>query len=608
MAIRRIRGVLALVCLFSAGAGSFAAAGRLDAAPGPQATPVVTQLVRVQTADGVPLDGALYTPDAAERRGVGVLLLHGVGGRFYGQFERFLGKDLAAAGYQTLAINMRSHDQGYVRSRFPDSAQDVRAALDLLAAQGSSQVFLVGHSLGTITAAYYAGLADDPRVVALGLYSPIDDLPYIQREYQQGPADYDAWVDRTRDLVARGDGDTMVLAPGGITGAPRRMTAGTWLSWRGPDAETVPVRWIRNVRVPLLLAYGENDWTDGPAGRRHFREDSEAIYEAATAAPSRVMREIPGDHYYTGHEDELLAFTLGWLREHGLDASRPTARPAPGPVRTDLVFFAAADGTGLEGALYTPRGTPSPVAVLTTHGTGGNFYSGPAGFLGAGLAERGYTVLALNRRDHDEGFAQSDFPGGLSDVRAGVDFLAAQGYDRVVVAGHSLGTTFASAYVPQTGDARVVGLVLSGTLSDLPARTQEFVPPDDYAQTRAWAEAMVAAGRSRELRLIPFYTGEPLLTSAGAFLSYRVSGSLAVPREQIRSVALPILIVHDSNDLVARRDFSEEVAASALAAPEVRLIELLDPTPRDPNAGHMHLGLEAETIATVADWLDAHAQ
>jgi hypothetical protein len=86
-----------------------------------------------------------------------------------------------------------------------------------------------------------------------------------------------------------------------------------------------------------------------------------------------------------------------------------------------------------------------------------------------------------------------------------------------------------------------------------------------------------------------------------------VPGSLAVPREQIRMIALPTLIVHDSNDLVARWDFSEAVAANAIAAPEVTLIELTDPTPRDPNAGHMHVGLEAETVATVGDWLDAHS-
>jgi hypothetical protein len=116
---------------------------------------------------------------------------------------------------------------------------------------------------------------------------------------------------------------------------------------------------------------------------------------------------------------------------------------------------------------------------------------------------------------------------------------------------------------------------------------------------------MVAEGRDLEVTLIPYYTGGQLLTSARAFLSYRVAGSLAVPREQIRDVAVPILIVHDSNDTVARRQFSDEVAASAVASPLVDLVELVDPTPRDANAGHLHVGMEAETIATVGDWLDA---
>ncbi len=597
--------LLALVCLCGMGSVTVQGPRQVAAARLPQASPVVTRLVQVQTEDGVRLDGALYTPDAPQQRTVGVVVLHGVGGRFYGEFERFFAPALAAAGYPALAINMRSHDAGYADSRFPDSRLDVRAALDYLAAQGVERVFLVGHSLGSITAAYYAAVADDPRVVAVGLYSAIDDLPLIQRDYQQGAADYDAWVARTRALVAQGEGDTMLLAPAGITGAPRPMTAATWLSWRGPDAETAPVRYAGQIRVPLLLAWGEDDWTDGPAGRRHFREDAAAIYAAAVAAPTRVMREMPGDHYYAGHEGELVAFTLDWLHGQGLDASQPAAPQTPEPYRTELVYLPAADGSVLEGAWYTPREQPQSVAVLTLHGTGGNFYSGPAGFLGPGLAARGYPVLALNRRDHDAGFAQSTFEGGLADVGAGVDFLAAQGYDRVVLAGHSLGTTFASAYVPQTNDARIVGLVLSGTLADLPARTQEFIPPDDYAATESWAEQAVAAGRGRELRLIPYYTGGQLLTSARAFLSYRVAGSLAVPREQVQDVALPLLIVHDSNDLVARREFSEEVAASALLAPTVTQVELRDPTPRDPNAGHSHVGLETETITTIGAWLDA---
>ncbi|HZU04679.1 MAG TPA: alpha/beta fold hydrolase [Chloroflexota bacterium] len=577
-----------------------------DAAPGRQAAPVVTELVKVPTEDGVVLDGALYTPDTPERRTTAALIIHGIYGNFYGAVPTFLGRGLAAAGYPTLALNLRSHDHHYIHSVFPDTAKDIRAGIDYLIEQGARQVYLAGHSLGTVSTPYYVATADDPRVAALGLYAPLDDLPSIQRHYQLGPEEYDRWVAQARELVARGEGDTVLLAPMGIRGDLRRLSAATFLSWRGPEAETVPVRWLPQVRVPLLVVYGEDDWVRGPAGQRHFREHAQAVYAAATAAPQRAVRETPGDHFFTGHEEAVVRLTVDWLAELGLDASQPAARPAPGPYTTELVFFASDDGTPLQGALYLPRGAAQPVAVIVLHGTEGNFYSSVPGFLAPGLAARGYPTLALNRRDHDDGFARSDFEGGLRDVRAAVDFLAARGYPRVVLAGHSLGSTFASAYVPQTGDARVVALVLLGALADLPARTQEFVPPEEYARTWAWAAEQVAAGRDWELTFIPFYTGGQLLTSARAFLSYRVPGSLAVPREQIRGVALPLLLVHDSNDTVARLEFSQEIAANALAAPRVDLVELVDPVPRSPNAGHAHVGLEAETITAVADWLDAH--
>jgi pimeloyl-ACP methyl ester carboxylesterase len=94
-----------------------------------------------------------------------------------------------------------------------------------------------------------------------------------------------------------------------------------------------------------------------------------------------------------------------------------------------------------------------------------------------------------------------------------------------------------------------------------------------------------------------------LPTSARAFLSYCVAGSLAVPREQIQSVTVPLLIVHGSNDAITPLEFSQDVAANAVVAPSVELVKLQDRVKRDAKAGHNSVGLEAETTAAVAAWL-----
>src|SRR5438067_1863604 len=103
-----------------------------SAAPPGQGSPVETRLVTVTTEDGAVLNGALYTPDADSRRTTAALVVHGNPGNFYGLVSTFLGQGLAAAGYQTLAINLRSHDHRYATSLFPDTAKDIRAGVDYL--------------------------------------------------------------------------------------------------------------------------------------------------------------------------------------------------------------------------------------------------------------------------------------------------------------------------------------------------------------------------------------------------------------------------------------------------------------------------------------------
>ena len=77
------------------------------------------------------------------------------------------------------------------------------------------------------------------------------------------------------------------------------------------------------------------------------------------------------------------------------------ARPAGVPADYDgpgLRFLAisAIDGVRVDAALWQPPNART--LVLMVHGSGESFHGNPNGFLGKGLAERGYAVLSISTR------------------------------------------------------------------------------------------------------------------------------------------------------------------------------------------------------------------
>jgi alpha/beta superfamily hydrolase len=122
-------------------------------------------------------------------------------------------------------------------------------------------------------------------------------------------------------------------------------------------------------------------------------------------------------------------------------------------MQIELVTTTAEDGTELDGALYRPaaisarRGT----GILVVHGLTWNFYRGPSRWLPPLLAGEGYPCLSLNMRDHDLS-EPKDFDLAHRDLRAGIDFLAGQGSDEVVLLAHGFACNKAVCYAGMSGD------------------------------------------------------------------------------------------------------------------------------------------------------------
>ena len=208
-----------------------------------------------------------------------------------------------------------------------------------------------------------------------------------------------------------------------------------------------------------------------------------------------------------------------------------TVTVTEGKFPEELVYVRSADDIVNGGAMFTASKTSArPIAVIWIHGWGTNFYSPTYVMIGRALAARGYTAIIGNTRMHDLGnvagyrYGKRIRGGGywgiaseeVRDLAAWIDFAEQQGFEQVVLVGHSAGWSAVKRYQADQQDPRVVGVVLaSGAVG---ADTQPTDP-----QQLADATRMVAAGNPGRSRAHP-QSGLPLLHQRGD-----------VPRQRERS-------------------------------------------------------------------------
>ncbi len=274
-------------------------------------------------------------------------------------------------------------------------------------------------------------------------------------------------------------------------------------------------------------------------------------------------------------------------------------------MRIELVSIAT--GTEpLTGLFYEPDQGPIQVAALLMHGNCHNFYTGPSRFLPEHLLARGIACLAFNRRGHDMVSSSSgrEVGGGsfqlasesVADNRAASDWLAARGYLRPAVIGHSNGGMLAAQHCGDDyGQPRALVLMSAhcGGTKNVPLMSEAgLFAGDQLAALTAQAEAMVRAGRGLELMLLP---GWWWVISAASFLDrvHHTPDTLA----NAARIRCPALYLRGD------REHAESYPAEAFAAAsnglcEARILRECD---------HFYTGQEDDVATLVADWVVAHS-
>jgi len=286
--------------------------------------PIPVVLARLQTPDGVYLDGVLAEP--ARRTGTALVWVHGLGSAFAsGQpLMRELSARLTRAGIGYFKFNTRGHDvvggrgralAGAAFERFRDCVVDLRTVIAFAQRRGFKRIVLAGHSTGANKALYYAATTADRRVAGLILLGPISDIAGEAKRI--GRRELGRRVAQAARLAAR-DRRALVPRGWGVWSARRYLSL-----YRPGEAEDVfpydrrGARWtaLRAIRQPVAVIIGARD--------EFLDRAPEALLDAFAAqarrAESFTGRIIPGAlHGFEAREGAVAGAIVDWIRDRRL--------------------------------------------------------------------------------------------------------------------------------------------------------------------------------------------------------------------------------------------------------------------------------------------------
>jgi pimeloyl-ACP methyl ester carboxylesterase len=269
-------------------------------------------------------------------------------------------------------------------------------------------------------------------------------------------------------------------------------------------------------------------------------------------------------------------------------------------MRTELISIET-DTVPLDGAFHRPDGEATAGAVLLFHGNTMNFYVGAPRFLPPALTRLGFACLAFNRRGHDilsirnsraaEGAAFQLTREGIADNSYAAAWLAERGFPHPVVVGHSNGGMLAVKHVsdhPET-PAMVLLSAHGGGRGGVERTSRAgLLAGNRLEEITAQARALVAAGRGRELMLLP---GWWYVITAESFLDRMTE--MPDVLELAPTIRCPTLFIR--GDQEDPETYPAEAFQQRAGGPcDVEIV---------PDCDHFYVGREAAICDLVSGWL-----
>jgi pimeloyl-ACP methyl ester carboxylesterase len=265
----------------------------------------------------------------------------------------------------------------------------------------------------------------------------------------------------------------------------------------------------------------------------------------------------------------------------------------------DLVRLQTVDGIRLTGILRRPHMARVKACVVLIHGYSGNFYSGIMDFLPEALADRGFTTLALNMRDHDRGPKKNRFEENRYDIAIAVDKMALLGYNSIFLYGHSMGTNRVLYYVAATQDPRIKGILLTGPPGNLFEWNISVFGPETANSVLRQAQDLVAGGKGDQWMLINLGPLGKTIYTANHVVSLRGPKTVSDPYKNIARISQPILVVHGLADRLANPDVADRLRNSATPKTNVTVVKI-------SGADHRFNNHQKELVSIATQWMREH--
>lgn len=286
---------------------------------------------RVTTEDNLELQGALYRPDTETKKVV--IHIHGMAGNFYANsFLDYIAKELTQTGYALLSVNNRGHDYiayfpvrkntnvewkqiGNAYEIFEEGEYDIRACINFAEKLGFTDIFLQGHSLGTVKIVYYLSKTQDNRIKGLILISPSDMVGlFIAKDKDR--KDWEENLKLAKEMIRKGQGRELLpnklwewyhLSANTYVNFSDTNTKTNIFPFYNPDAKFEE---LATIKCPIVAILGSKDdavVTDQKISLEILKEKAVASKEVSTFVVYGAL------HSYIGYEQELATIVRNWL-------------------------------------------------------------------------------------------------------------------------------------------------------------------------------------------------------------------------------------------------------------------------------------------------------
>lgn len=283
-------------------------------------------------------------------------------------------------------------------------------------------------------------------------------------------------------------------------------------------------------------------------------------------------------------------FTMATLLRAAAQPAETTPTPAPesaaaaatastAPTYEERPVALERDFGRLYGTLTVPaRGAETAVLLIAGSGPTDRDGNNRLGIrsdcyrlLAEELTAAGYAVLRYDKRaigssvlDDPTLVAELTLDQYIDDAAALADYLAGEGFHRVVLAGHSEGALIASVAAQRSpAVAGIISLCGAGYPMDEVLRLQlagQLVPA--HMELFVEAEQIIAALKRGERVDMTYHTqGLQALFNSGV-QPFIISQMRYDPRQELRKAQVPALIVGGGNDLQVPADNAETLAAA----------------------------------------------